>query len=308
MRTGLCIDPRFRRHQPPGVHPERPERLEAIEAALHASGLADRCIKVEARPAARAELERVHSIGYLDGLEKAIGATARSGWLDADTYFSPGTWEAALLAAGATIDLAAQVATGALDNGMAFVRPPGHHATRERAMGFCLLNNIAIAAARLRADGMRVAIVDWDVHHGNGTEAVFDDDPEVLYASTHEWPQYPGTGPADYTGRGEGRGTTVNVPLPSGTDDAAYLAAFRECVLPAVAGFRPDVVLVSAGFDAHRDDPLGGLDLTEQAYTTVTRHLLEVQPRLAAVLEGGYDLGAIARSAVSVLGVLRGAI
>jgi acetoin utilization deacetylase AcuC-like enzyme len=210
------------------------------------------------------------------------------------------------LAAGATVEMAQKIHRGELDNGAAFVRPPGHHATADRAMGFCLLNNVAVAAAVLREEGARVAVFDWDVHHGNGTEAIFDDDDRVLYVSTHEWPQYPGTGPAHYRGRGRGEGYTVNVPLPAGTDGAAYLEAYRAKVKPALEGFRPDVILISAGFDAHKDDPLGGLALDEETYVAVTRDLRGIQSRLAVILEGGYDLDAIARSSVRVVETLLG--
>jgi acetoin utilization deacetylase AcuC-like enzyme len=303
VRTGLCTDERFRAHVAPREHPERPERLIAIEHALATAGLPPRCVKLEARPASRAELERAHSAEYLDALEATV-AKGGDGWLDPDTFFSDGTWPAALLAAGATIDLAVKVAGGELDNGAAFVRPPGHHATRDRAMGFCLLNNVAIAAARLRADGKRVAIFDWDVHHGNGTEAIFDEEPDVLYCSTHEWPQYPGTGLADYIGSGRGIGATVNVPLPRGTRADAYLAAYRARIHPAIAAFAPDVILVSAGFDAHREDPLGGLKLEDETYVTLTRDLVSICPRVAVVLEGGYDLDALARCSVRVVQTL----
>src|SRR5262249_33695350 len=195
-----------------------------------------------------------------------------------------GSWTAALLAAGATVDLALQVAAGDLDNGAAFVRPPGHHATRDRAMGFCLLNNVAVAAAQLRDRGKRVAIFDWDVHHGNGTEAIFSEEPNVLYCSTHEWPQYPGTGLANYVGSGRGVGATVNVPLPRGTGPDAYLAAYRARIRPAIERFAPDVILVSAGFDAHVDDPLGGLKLDDDTYEILTRDMMALCPPVAALL------------------------
>jgi len=303
--TGLCTDERFRAHRAPREHPERPERLVAIDAALAAAGLPARCVPVAARPATRAELVLAHEAGYLDNLERTIGHGG-SGWLDPDTFYSDGSWTAALLAAGATVDLALKVASGELDNGAAFVRPPGHHATADRAMGFCLINNVAVAAAVLRAQGKRVAIFDWDVHHGNGTEAIFDEEPDVLYTSTHEWPQYPGTGLADYTGSGRGLGFTVNVPLSRGTRPDAYLAAYRARIQPAIAHFRPDVILVSAGFDAHIDDPLGGLKLDEDTYEILTRDMLAICPRTAVVLEGGYDLDALASSSVRVLQTLLG--
>jgi acetoin utilization deacetylase AcuC-like enzyme len=305
LPTGLCTDERFHAHVPPSQHPERPERLMAIEHALAEAGVVARTVHVEARAATRQELERVHAPAYLDELESLV-ADGGSGWIDPDTYYSPGSWTAALLAAGATVELAERVADGRLANGAAFVRPPGHHATRDQAMGFCLLNNVAVAAAALRARGLRVAIFDWDVHHGNGTEEMFADEPDVLYVSTHEWPQYPGTGAAQYAGRGGGLGYTVNVPLPAGTDEVAYLAAYRARVRPSIQRFRPDAILVSAGFDAHRDDPLGGLALVESTYDQLTRDLLALSPRVAVVLEGGYDLRAIARSSVRVVRTLLG--
>jgi acetoin utilization deacetylase AcuC-like enzyme len=305
VRTGLVTDERFRAHEAPREHPERPARLEAIESALDGAGVVARCQRVPARPATRAELELAHAREYLDALESSVGRGGR-GWLDPDTFFSDGTWSATLLAAGGVLDLARAIARGDLDNGAAFVRPPGHHATFDRAMGFCLVNHVAVAAAALREEGERVAIFDWDVHHGNGTEAIFDDDPDVLYTSTHEWPQYPGTGSAEHTGRGRGLGATVNVPLPAGTGPDEYLAAYRARIRPAIEKFHPDVILVSAGFDAHRDDPLGGLDLTDETYAVLTRDLLSLQRRVCVVLEGGYDLEAIARSSLRVVQTLLG--
>jgi acetoin utilization deacetylase AcuC-like enzyme len=305
MATGLCTDERFRAHRASGEHPERPERLAAIDRALADEGLVARCTRVPARPALRRELELAHSAIHLDELE-ALLTREGSGFIDPDTFYSPGTWEASLLAAGATVELATRVAHGELQNGAAFVRPPGHHATRDRAMGFCLLNNVAVAAAVLREEGLRVAVFDWDVHHGNGTEEIFDEDDRVLYLSTHEWPQYPGTGPASYRGRGRGEGFTVNVPLPAGTDGPAYLDAYRGRIRPEIVKFRPDVIFVSAGFDAHEDDPLGGLQLTDDTYAEVMRDLLGVQSKAVVVLEGGYDLGAIARCSVRVVKTLLG--
>jgi acetoin utilization deacetylase AcuC-like enzyme len=303
--TGLCTDERFRAHHAPREHPEKPERLVAIDRALAAAGLPAKCVPVAARLATRAELELAHAPDYLDALERTVGKGG-AGWLDPDTFYSDGTWTAALLAAGATVDLALAVAAGKLDNGAAFVRPPGHHATRDRAMGFCILNNVAVAAARLHQLGKRVAIFDWDVHHGNGTEAIFDEEPDVLYCSTHEWPQYPGTGLADYVGRGRGTGATVNVPLQRGTRPDAYLAAYRARIVPAIESFKPDVILVSAGFDAHVGDPLGGLKLDDDTFETLTRDMLALCPRTAVVLEGGYDLEALASSSVRVVQTLLG--
>jgi acetoin utilization deacetylase AcuC-like enzyme len=299
--TGLCIDERFLLHRAPSQHPERPERLAAIWRGLEARGLFSRTTPIAARPATDEELSAVHSPQLLRELDSVAG---KSGYLDPDTYVAPRSVEIARLAAGGTVDVALAVADGKVKNGLALVRPPGHHATRDQSMGFCLLNNVAIAAAALRRRGLRVAIFDWDVHHGNGTEEIFYDDPDVLYLSTHEWPQYPGTGRAEDMGRGRGVGATVNVPLPTGTDPAAYLHAFSTRILPPLNDFAPDFILVSAGFDAHEADPLGGLRLVDETYVELTRALVAVQPQLAVVLEGGYDLGALERSTVGVLEVL----
>ena len=305
MRTGLCTDERFLAHIAPREHPERPARLSAIHAELERRGLVARCVRVPARAATREELLGAHDGDYLDALEKTLGSGGE-GWLDPDTFYSPGSWTAALLAAGSAVDMSLQVLSGALDNGIAFVRPPGHHATHDRAMGFCLINNVAVAAARLHRDGKRVAIYDWDVHHGNGTEAIFDEEPDVLYCSTHEWPQYPGTGLADYIGSGRGLGATVNVPLPAGTRPERFLQAYRARIHTAIAEFKPDIILVSAGFDGHREDPLGNLKLEDETFVELTRDLQSLQPKLVVVLEGGYHLEALARSSARVVETLLG--
>jgi acetoin utilization deacetylase AcuC-like enzyme len=305
MATGLCTDERFRDHVPPSQHPERPERLVAIERALDEVGLRARCVAIAAREATRAELVRAHGESHLDTLDARLAEG--SGWIDDDTYFSPGSGRAARLAAGAAIELAQAVARGTVDNAIGFVRPPGHHATRDRAMGFCLYNNVAVAAAALRVEGARVAIVDFDVHHGNGTEDIFAADPDVLYVSTHQFPFYPGTGRVESRGEGRGLGATVNVPLPSGSGPAAYALAFDRVVLPAIERFGADIVLVSAGFDAHRRDPLASMNLDERAYAELTLKLLDIsRGRLAALLEGGYDLDALAASACAMLSALLG--
>ena len=245
---------------------------------------------VEGRPAAREQIERCHSSAYLDRLEALEVPTL----LDPDTVGSETSYEAALLAAGCTL--------GAVDRGgFALVRPPGHHALPERAMGFCLVNNVAVAARYAQAElGIeRVAIVDWDVHHGNGTQDAFWEDETVLFASLHQWPFYPGTG-----GPGEENATTVNVPLPAGSGDEEYLTAFDERVAPAVRAFEPELLLVSAGFDAHVDDPLAGMRVTAAGFRELGRRCRDLAPRLAAVLEGGYDprtLPVLVRSALDGL-------
>src|SRR5688572_13684823 len=244
---GYVLDDVFVQHRAPHGHPERPARLEAVRDALLAGGLRERGRHVDARRARDEELARVHHGGFLDDLTRTV--PGQSGWLDPDTYFSPATWDAALAAAGGTSELATRVLSGELQRGLAIVRPPGHHATADRAMGFCLLNNVAIAAAAARAAGAaRVAILDWDVHHGNGTQDIFWNDPSVLYLSVHQWPYYPGSGaPAEVGGPGA-LGATVNVGLPAGSGDREYLAVFDEVMVPALRRFKPDLLFVSAGF------------------------------------------------------------
>jgi acetoin utilization deacetylase AcuC-like enzyme len=285
---------RFAEHTPPPGHPERPERAEVFRAV--AEGWRDGGQRVnEPRIATREELARVHRPAYLDAMAAYAG---RAAMLDPDTFTSPETHDVALLAAGAACD-AARYAREHGEPALALVRPPGHHAEPNRAMGFCLFNNIGVAAAAERAAGVaRVAIVDIDVHHGNGTQAMFYRDPSVLYVSTHQYPFYPGTGAASETGEGPGTGFTLNIPLQAGTADEGFTAAYRRQVLPKVEAFAPDLLLVSAGFDAHADDPLGGLRVTTDGYAAVVAMLGEAarrlcQGRLALVTEGGYHLGAL---------------
>ena len=231
---------------------------------------------------------------------------------DADTATSARSYEAARLAAGGLVDLCAAVRADEVSNGFALVRPPGHHAEEARAMGFCLFNNVAVAAAALRAAGIeRVCIIDWDLHHGNGTQHLFEDDPSVLYVSTHQYPCYPGTGAVGEVGQGAGAGRTVNLPFPAGFGDAEFSRAFDEIVIPIARQFAPDFVLVSAGFDCDGRDPLGGLDVSPAGITMLAQACKRIADetaggRLVAVLEGGYDLSAIDEGVAAVLDVLRG--
>jgi len=303
----LGIDERFALHDPGRGHPERPARATAVVEALRDAGVDLEPARLEPRAATRAEIERVHSADYLDALERLC--EAGGGRLDVDTVASAGSWDAAVHAAGS--GLAAIEALDAGRGGGAFcaVRPPGHHAVPAHAMGFCLLNNVAVTAAALTGRGERVVIVDWDAHHGNGTQAIFWDRPDVLYVSLHEWPLYPGTGRADETGGANAPATTLNVPLPSGATGDVYSAAFDEVIAPVVERFAPDWVLVSAGFDAHRADPITGLGLSAGDFAAITERVLAFAPRpgrLIAFLEGGYDLDALHDSVVAMVTTLLG--
>lgn len=305
MDIAYVLDEVFAGHQPPHAHPERPERITAVQNALRAANLSARGQQLPLRLAREDELGLVHRAGYVNDLIRLV--PGRSGWLDADTYYSPGTWKAVTAAAAAVVDLSAAVLAGQFRRGLALVRPPGHHAEADRAMGFCLINNVAVAAAAARAQGAaRVAILDWDVHHGNGTQHIFYDDPTVLYLSCHQYPHYPGTGAPTEVGVGMGRGATVNVGLPAGAGNAEYRAAFDQVLAPALRRFRPDILLVSAGFDAHVDDPLASMRVTRDGYASMARILRRVadevcEGRVVCALEGGYALDALAGSVVALL-------
>jgi acetoin utilization deacetylase AcuC-like enzyme len=289
-------------------HPERAQRLRAVERGIAGASLGEAVGELTGRAAEGHELARVHDPLYLQALEQL--AAVGGGDLDPDTRTSRGSWATAVAAAG--LGLAAIEALEADEADAAFVapRPPGHHATATRGMGFCLINNVAVAAAALAARGARVLIVDWDVHHGNGTQDIFWDDPRVCYVSMHEWPAYPGTGRASETGGPGAPGLTVNIPLPAGATGDVGLAAIDEVVAPVVDGFAPDWVLISAGFDAHRNDPLADLSFSAGDYADLTRRVAAFAPRpgrLIAFLEGGYDLDALALSAGATASALAGA-
>jgi acetoin utilization deacetylase AcuC-like enzyme len=307
VTTGLLFDDRFLLHRAPYEHPEHPGRLVAIHQRLEADGLIARCLAVDAREATRAELERIHTAAHVDAI--AATETRDLSQLDPDTYACRDSNAAALLAAGGLVDLTLAVVQGRLANGLALLRPPGHHAEADRAMGFCLFNNVALAARAVQDSGRarRVLIVDWDLHHGNGTQHSFWEDPTVLYFSTHQFPFYPGTGALEELGGGAGRGFTVNVPLPAGCGDAEYLASFDRVLLPVARSFEPDLVLVSAGFDAAEGDPLGSMRISPSGYAQMTRRLLALAGgRVILALEGGYDLEAISASSAASLRVLLG--
>ena len=294
-RTGLIFSATFLNHNAEILHPESPSRLRAIVEGLKAAGLWSRLVPLTVGPATEHEIARVHTREYLQLLDRSEGH-----YLDPDTWVGDGSPPIARLAAGGVIAAARAVWSGALANAFCAVRPPGHHALAGRGMGFCLLNNIAIAAADLLAHvpEARVLIVDWDVHHGNGTQAIFYESPQVMYASLHQYPFYPGTGAASETGCGSGVGFTVNRPLWAGAGDAEFLGALDSILAGPAHEFRPDVVLVSAGFDAHEDDPLAQLTVTTEGFAAATRAVCAFARamcggRLVSVLEGGYDLTAL---------------
>ncbi|MBI2893022.1 MAG: histone deacetylase [Deltaproteobacteria bacterium] len=309
MQTLILTDDLFLRHDPGPGHPERPERLAAIIEDLDGTPIPG-TVRRRPRPATDAEILRVHEAGYLAALLDLQGQVAQ---LDADTVVSEDSIAAARLAAGAAIGAVEEVWQQEAATAFALVRPPGHHAEADRAMGFCLLDNVAIAAEAARALGAeRVAIVDWDVHHGNGTQHAFEARRDVLYMSVHQFPFYPGTGAASEVGVGSGAGFTVNAPLPPGQGDADYGLVFRELFVPIASRFQPDIVIVSAGFDPHRSDPLAEMDVTERGFAAMCSAVKGLADqacagKLVLVLEGGYDLEALRASVRACLEVLTGA-
>jgi acetoin utilization deacetylase AcuC-like enzyme len=297
-------DPRFREHAGPIGHPECPERLAAVAGAI--ASRSEPLLRVAPRPAEDAELLRIHAPEHLRGLRAAAARAPLQ--LDPDTYLGPRSVEVAELAAGGLIELCRRVVRCEADAGLAAVRPPGHHAEAGRAMGFCLYNNVAVAARALQAEeGVeRVLILDWDVHHGNGTQHAFEDDPSVLYFSTHQFPYYPGTGDLGEIGVGRGMGTTVNVPMPAGCGDAEYVGSLQRLFPPVAQWFRPEVVLVSCGFDAHREDPLAAMEVSGEGFlamAALARSVAEMccNGRLVFVLEGGYAIRGLAEGTGAVL-------
>jgi acetoin utilization deacetylase AcuC-like enzyme len=308
--TGLAADPLCLKHDPGFGHPECPERYEAVIIGLEEAGLAEKLAPIPARDATRAELGRVHTSRYLDMAEYQIkeGAPELS---TGDTAVCEASWDAAVRAAGLGVSAIDAVTQGGLRNAFCAVRPPGHHATAERGMGFCIFNNVAVAARHAQeACGVeRVLIVDWDVHHGNGTQDIFYEDGTVLFFSTHQWPLYPGTGRRSETGTGPGAGLTINCPLPAGAGRGQVLGAMREELEPAAERFRPELVLISAGFDSRAGDPLGEFLLTDEDFAVMTRLVMGIaarhaQGRVVSLLEGGYGLGALGGAVASHVGAL----
>jgi acetoin utilization deacetylase AcuC-like enzyme len=308
-QTGVIWDERFTKHMMGLGHPESPSRLFAIKEVLDGDGVGKEVTHFTPRPATKEEIMYIHDQAYVESVEKTAGG--ESVYLDPDTVACADTWMAAQYAAGATMKLIEEVLKGKVRNAFAFVRPPGHHAERNRAMGFCFFNNVAIGAEyALRKLGIkRAAIIDFDVHHGNGTQHAFYDRDDVFYASIHRAPFYPGTGLANETGEGKGKGTNLNIPLESGADDDVYKQAFDKKIIPAVMRFAPEMLLISAGFDPHQRDPLGGMRMTTDGFGWMARALADLATELCTgrhvyVLEGGYDLRALREGVEAALEVM----
>lgn len=298
--------PKYVEHDPGALHPESPERLVAVRRSIERSDVKDAVEVFEPAPATIEEMARVHDPSYLDALQRFC--LMGGGMLDPDTGTTIGSWEAARLAAGAGLDASRRIAAGQADAAFLAVRPPGHHAVSDRAMGFCLVNSIAVLAADLVAKGEKVVIFDFDAHHGNGTQEMFFGSSSVLYLSTHQYPLYPGTGRAREVGSGEGKGFTINLPFHSGTSGASYMAALERLVALEVEKFQPTWILISAGFDAHRLDPLTELGLTSADFGRLTLWIKELAPmaKVIAMLEGGYDPSALELSTASTIAALAG--
>ena len=301
-KTGLVYHSAYLEHDMGAGHPESPHRLKAIMQQLERSGTAARLTRIEPRKAEEEWITQIHSPSYVAALNAHQPTNGRA-VLDPDTSMSPGSLRAAFLAAGGALTAVDAIMRGEVEHVFCAVRPPGHHAETARAMGFCLFNNVAIAARYVQKKHRltRVLIVDWDVHHGNGTQHSFEQDPSILFFSTHQFPHYPGTGRATERGTGVGEGFTINVPMEAGDGDEEYHAVFVNVLLPAADAFKPEFVIVSAGFDAHRDDPLASMRLTEAGYGDLTGLVAGIanrhaQGRLLSALEGGYNLPALAAS------------
>jgi acetoin utilization deacetylase AcuC-like enzyme len=314
-RTGFVYHPTYLDHDMGRGHPESPQRLQAIMSRLEHTGLLPTLDRIDPQSTPEDSITdwitKIHAYAYVKGLKLSAPSEGRIA-LDPDTTMSPGSLGAAYLAVGGVLAAADAIMDKRVDNAFCAVRPPGHHAEGDHAMGFCLFNNVAVAARYFQErHGLeRIAVVDWDVHHGNGTQHAFYEDPSVFFFSTHQFPYYPGTGRAQERGEGRGAGYTLNVPMPAGLGDTEYLEVFNKVLRPALQGYRPDVVIISAGFDAHRDDPLAGMNLSTQGYVALSRVVKEIagefsQGRILSCLEGGYNLEALASSVEGHLRVLQ---
>ena len=305
-RLGFLIDDCYLLHDPGSRHPESPRRLAAIQKALDSHETLDKWSRVEPRPALREELELIHHPAHVERVERA--AQKAPSYLDPDTVVSSESYRTGLYAAGGVLECVDAICSGNLTRGFAFVRPPGHHAEPNKAMGFCLFNNVALAAAyaRQRYGLLRIAVVDIDLHHGNGTQAAFYYDPQVLYVSSHQYPYYPGTGNFDEAGIKEGKGYTLNFPLPAGTGDDVFAPIYAHIVAPILEQYQPQLILVSTGFDAYFQDPLGGLAVTRKGYASVAASLIRAAEKscggkICFVLEGGYSMEGLQECTKAVL-------
>ncbi|MCX6626117.1 MAG: histone deacetylase [Candidatus Solibacter sp.] len=308
MTTALMADAICRDHLAGRAHPESPERYDAVMEGLKSAGLRDRMLRLEARDATENELLLCHTAEYLKTARRDV-ESGRPYLSTGDTDITPSSWRVAARAAGGVLNAVDAVLADRTRNAFCAVRPPGHHANAARGMGFCFFNNVAIAAryAQSKHGVSRVLIVDWDVHHGNGTQDIFYRDPSVFFFSTHQWPLYPGTGRVDETGEGPGEGTTMNFPFPAGSGRREILGAVENHLLPAAARFQPDLVLISAGFDSRVDDPLGRFTLTDEDFADLTRAVMGINGRVVSMLEGGYNLAGLASaSAAHVAALLEG--
>ena len=305
-KTGIVKDKRYLQHSAGFAHPESPARLAAVYEMIDNPAMSWKFTEIKPREATHAEIATIHSPSYIDLIAGTAGKDHVM--LDPDTATSPETYEIAKLAVGGVCNAIDSVVSGEVDNAFALVRPPGHHAERSAAAGFCIFNNVAIGAmhAILKHDMGKVLIVDWDLHHGNGTQHIFYDDPRVLYFSTHQYPYYPGTGGINEIGRGKGEGYTVNVPLHGGAGDDEYVKIFRQILGPVAMEYNPDLIILSAGFDIYFQDPLGGMRVTAEGFAALMRILMNIADfcchgRLVAVLEGGYHVQGLTKSVKLVL-------
>ena len=308
-KTGIVTDKIFLEHDTGLGHPESKDRLQSILLYMQSKNYTKDLINIEAKNASEEDICKVHSIAHYN---KIKSLSEKKGYLDGDTPYSPKTTDAALKGAGAGFELVDRIINRELENGMVLVRPPGHHAERDHAMGFCIFNNIAITAKYIQKKGFKkIAIIDWDVHHGNGTENTFYDDDSVLFISTHQYPFYPGSGSESDTGTGKGRGYNINIPMQRGSGISEFIKAFDNKIIPSLENFIPDFILISAGFDAHINDPLANLELTTKSYEIFTEKLMSIakqycENRIISFLEGGYDLKALSESVEAHISVLAG--